>query len=263
MTNPSDAVTNTGRGLERLRRRIALIGNDAYRRDGWRLLLADMRGWLGVRTLLAVVVLAISGAWLAYHSVTTPREAHQLLARLFGFGALLAGAGLFASDQRQGTFELLWLATGSRRKLLAHRIIVQLIAFTLLAVPAILLSRWWVGADFPAMRSLVFIVTNTLLILCTMAWAATLLPQAWAGALMGMALIVGFHAWMGDTVSIFNLFLNPMPGGAEELIVIGGGAFASTTSAQALVTPNRIVVLLASGLLFNMAHKGVARTFRG
>src|SRR5690606_3290128 len=136
MTNPSDAVTNTGRGLERLRRRIALIGNDAYRRDGWRLLLADMRGWLCVRTLLAAVVLAISGAWLAYHSVTTPREAHQLLARLFGFGALLAGAGLFASDQRQGTFELLWLATGSRRKLLAHRIIVQLIAFTLLAVPA-------------------------------------------------------------------------------------------------------------------------------
>src|SRR5690606_34621276 len=100
--SPSTETTSVGRGLERWRRWLLLQGNDGYRRDGWRLLAADMRGWLGARTLLAVVVLALSGAWFAMNAVTTPREAHGLMTRLFGVGALLAGAGLFASDQRQG-----------------------------------------------------------------------------------------------------------------------------------------------------------------
>ncbi len=255
--------TGTGRGLQRLGRWIALLGDDAYRRDGWRLLLADLRGWLGARTLLAVALLAASGAWLAANTITTPREAHELLARLFGIGAMLAGAGLFATDQRQGTFELLWLATGSRRTLLAHRIVVQLVAFAVLIIPTVLLARWWVGEDFPALRSFFFLEMNVLFILCVMAWTATLFPQAWAGGLVGFALLAGFHAWMGDTVSAFNFFLNPMPGGSVELIVVGGGAFARNASPESLMIPNRIVAFLASVMLFNLAHQRLARAFRG
>lgn len=260
-------VTNRSQGvmsqwLGRVGRRLSLWGDAEDRRDTWRLMVVGLRDIVGVRLGAAVALLAGAGAFLLLREPFSVREAHQLLAQLVGIAAMLAGGGLFAAEQRTGTFELLWLATGSRRSLLLYKVALVWIAMAAVTVPAVLLVDWFLAWQLPALASFVFIAINTLLIVAVMALAATFVPQAWAGALVGAVVIVGVYWWSGDWPSAFNVFLNPIAPEGFRGAVVGGGAFQSATQYGGLLVPNRIVVVVLSLVLLRSAERRLARAFR-
>lgn len=248
--------------LARVGRRVALWGDAEDRRDLWRLGLVGLRDVVGVRLGAAVALLAGAGAFLLLREPFSVRDAHELLARLVGIAAMLAGGGLFAAEQRTGTFELLWLATGSRRSLLVYKVALVWVAMAAVTVPAVVLVDWFLAWQLPAVASTIFIALNTLLIVAVMALAATIVPQAWAGALAGATVIVGLYVWCGDWPSSFNPFLNPIAPEGFRGAVVGGGAFQSAAQYGSLLVPNRIIVLATALVLLNAAQKRLARAFR-
>lgn len=245
-----------------LGRRLALWGDAEDRRDTWRLAVVGLRDIAGVRLAAALALLAGAGGFLLLREPFSVREAHELLAQLVGIAAMLTGGGLFAVEQRTGTFELLWLATGSRRALLFYKVALVWVAMAAITIPAVVLVDWFLAWQLPAVASTIFITLNTLLIVAVMALAATIVPQSWAGALVGGVLIVGLYAWLGGWASAFNPFLNPIAPDGFRGAVMGGGAFQSASGYSALLVPNRVVMFALAMVLLNTAEKRLARAFR-
>jgi len=238
---------------------LALWKNDDYRRDAMRLLVMDLRGMFGLKLGAALLLLAAAGAYILWTEVTSPLQGYDLLLRLFGVATMLAAAPIYAADQRQGTFELLWLATGSQGALLRRKVVTLLIALTLLMVPSVLFVSWFLYGTLPAGKVLVFLVTNSLFIIALMALAGTLMPQAWAGALAASAFLVVTYVVFSQSLSALNPFLNPL---AEGTIKVGGGAFAGHAQAQSVAGPNRVILIIISVGLLVGAKNRLKRAFR-
>ncbi|MCB2155179.1 hypothetical protein KQI84_09850 [bacterium] len=246
--------------LRRTGRRIGLWRDPAYRRDMFRLVILGLRGMVGVRLGVALVLLGAAGLYLLWQAVDSATGGYDLLARLFGIATLLMAAPMYAAEQKQGTFELLWLATGSRHGLILYKAATLLFGLGLLMVPSVLFVSWFMYGTLPPVQALFFLITNSLFIVALMALVGTYLPQAWAGGLMGAAIVVALYLAMGHAVSVFNPFLNPLQNVGPQ--TVGGGAFATHVSAAQLAGPNRIVVLIFSWVMLNMAGKRLRRAFR-
>lgn len=246
--------------LSRTGRRLGLWRDPAFRRDLYRLVILGLRGMLGVRLGVALVLLGAAGLSLLWQVVDSADQGFDLLARLFGIATLLMAAPMYAAEQKQGTFELLWLATGSRHGLILYKAATLLFGLALLMVPSVLFVSWFLYGTLPTGQAVFFLLTNSLFIVALMALAGTYLPQAWAGGLAGAAVVVAIYLAMGETVSVFNPFLNPLQNAGPQ--TVGGGAFAKQVSASQIAAPNRVVVLLLSWVLLNMAGKRLRRAFR-
>ncbi|MEQ8819017.1 MAG: hypothetical protein RLY93_02145 [Sumerlaeia bacterium] len=246
MTAAAPETTGFGRFLRRGRSRLLLWADADYRRAGWRLLAVGIKGHFGVRVLAALALLAVVGAWAAWNTVDSAADGYTLLLRLFGVAGLLGGATLYAADQRQGTFELLWLAMGSRRELLRGKAATLLFGLGLLMAPSVAVMSWFLYGNLPAVKAFLFLLSTVWFVIGLVALAGTFLPQAWAGGLLGAAAVGGLYAVLGDTTLIFNVFLNPMAGGAEPL---AGG----------LLFWNRVVTVAFGFWLLNLASRRLGR----
>lgn len=260
VSTPSSEDTTIAVRLRRVRARLALWRDDGFRRDGYRLLWAGLKGLAGMRLVVALGLLAATGAWIVQRQVDSPASGCEVLIRLFGLATLLASASIYAADQRQGTFELLWLARGSRGSLLAYKVAVLLAGLVALMVPAVLLVSWFLYGTMPVARVLVFLAVNSLFVVAVMAWSNTVLPQAWAGGLLGAAIVVGIYAALHGRISVFNPFLNPL-GNAGD-IMAGGGAFRTQLDAGKIAVANRAATVVASLVLLNGAASRLHRAFR-
>lgn len=245
--------------LRRLRALVALWRDDDFRRDGMRLLWIGLRGLAGLRLVVALALLGATGAWIVQTKVDSPGAGCDTLIRLFGLATLLASTSIYAADQRQGTFELLWLARGSRRALLAYKVSVLLAGLFFLMVPAVGLVSWFLQGTMPVGKVLVFLAVNSLFIVAVMAWSNTLLPQAWAGGLLGAAIVVGLFMLLHDRASVFNPFLNPL---AAAPMTAGGGAFRTEIDPAKIAGTNRLFVAIASLALLSGAAQRLHRAFR-
>lgn len=246
--------------LRRWRGRLALWRNAQYRRDFFALMGVGLRGLGGVRLGVAVLLAAVTGAWLLQSAVDSPRQAFDLLAWLFAFVALIAGASIYSSEQEQGTFELLWLARGSAKALLRFRVLVLLTGLALLMVPSVLLVSWFLYWTLPPGMTLVFLLTNALLIVSLCAAVGTYLPQAWASGLTVAVAAASVFVLGHDQMSFFNVFLNPV--GGPESIAAGGGAFSSKVPLPVIAAANRALVVVLAAILLSTASRRLKRIIR-
>lgn len=189
---------------------LGLLTRNDYRRDALRLMVTQLRTVVGFRFGLAIVAMVAAGAYLTMNAETDAREGYQLLARLFAIASLLLAAPIYAADQRQGTFELLWLATGSEKALLRMKVTTLMIALGLFAVPAVWVASGFYAGQLPFLPTLFFLLTNGLLITALMAYVGTWLPQAWASLLVGAGILVPIFLLSEDWASPINIFNNPI-----------------------------------------------------
>lgn len=246
--------------IARTRGSLALWREDEFRRNGYRLALTALRGLVGLRPLMALAVAACAGAWLFHSEVGTATEAFRFLLLFTGIVSMLASATMFASEQRQGTLELLWLARGSAASLVRFKAMTLLGGLVTLMIPALLIVAWFLEGRFPVLQAFVFLATNGLLIVSVMAYASTLVPHPWAGGLLGAFCLAVLYASLGDGVSFFNPFMNPVV--EQARLATGGGAFRKEVDMGTAAVVNRIVVLVVSMVLLSMAGKRLRRLFR-
>ena len=161
---------------------------------------------------------AVSGAvaW-SFLRATAPYSAAQafdLLGICFGIGGIAAGLMLYAPDQQAGTFELLWLATGSERALLRLKILTLLPGLILWQAIAVGFAAWYLDGLMAILPAVIFLATTAWFLLAWMAWAGTLLPNTWASGLFGAGLAIAGYLTLG-TQSVLSPFANPflMPQG--------------------------------------------------
>lgn len=212
--NPAPNLTpndvSLSRWIARQQRLAALWLEPEFRRDGLRLLVTALRGLLGVRIGMALALLAGVGVHILRSQVDSPEIGYQLLARLFGLATVIAAAPIYAAEQTQGTFELLWLATGSQKGLLRFKVLTLIVGISVLMVPSVLFVAWYLYGTLPIGLTLFSLITQTALIIATMALVGTYLPQPWAGGLVGGAILVTGYVVFEASKSPFNLFLNPL-----------------------------------------------------
>lgn len=251
--------TGLGWAIRRAVAALALWREADYRRDAYRMFFLGLRGLVGLRAGVALLLLAAAGGFLLRFGVTTPREGYELLARLFGLAALLASGTIYASDQRQGTLELIWLARGSAASLIRYKVLVLIGALVILMIPSIVLVSVFLEGSLPFARTLIFLATNALFIVAVMALAGTLLPHVWAGGLLGSFVLVAGYLAFGDQVSFLNPYLNPVePSGS---LVAGGGAFRQRVDVSRVIWINRSAILVLSAVLLSAASNRMKRLF--
>ncbi len=258
--NPSER-TRIGAWLHRTRLRLALLRDRDYRRSGYRAFLLELRGLAGLRFAALLLLVSLTGAWIVQAQVDSPADGFDALMQLFAVATVLAAAPIYAAEQRQGTFELLWLARGSRRGLLQAKAGVLLAGLAAMMMPAVLLVSWYLYGTMPPLRVMVFLTINSLLIVSVMAWAGTMATQTWAGGLLGAAVIAALYFGLGERVSVFNVFLNPLA--TPEAVSAGGGAFRAKVDPASIAVANRIFALLCSVGFLNTAASRLHRALRG
>lgn len=176
-----------------LRRKAALWslwGSSTFRRDGARLLAVQVRSTLLPMLGLAMVFGIVATVYLIRNPIATAVEAYHLLARAFGLLAALAAAPIYAGEQRQGTFELLWLASGSERAMLAMKVRTLLLSQFFLHLPAVLIASSFLDGTLPMAATMLALAVNTLFITAVMALLCTYFTQAWVGGLIGAGVLV-------------------------------------------------------------------------
>lgn len=239
----SGADSNLGRSLRRIGRLALLWRDPAYQRGALQLLAADLRLVLGWRALLSVLFTGGVLYWLLRTPDVSALRVYEVLSWLFGAAALLVAAPIYANDQRQGTFELLWLARGSGGALLQARVTVLMIAMALMVVPTVLASSGLLAGALPLGATLFALLANTFLIIAVMAFIGTVLPQPWAGGLLGIVLLAPALAYADRWMSPLNPFVPPSL----------GQSFAVS----------RVIAVVFAGVLLYRAALRLRKTFGG
>lgn len=221
---PAEPSSVTAR-LRRARLTLRLWRQDRHRRDVLTLFwlqLASLAGWRTVLAFLAAGGLLAAGLSLA---APPPEVLHGAVQLLLCAGALAAGAGLFAEDIRHGTFDLLWLGTGSRGRMMRLRAGALLIVLSALALGAGILLAWHTrggGAGAPGGGVLAHalpLLASATLVLSLSAWLRTWLPQALPAAIAAAALTTALYLATRGSASAFAPFLAPAGAGMATLIL--------------------------------------------
>jgi len=225
-TSPPPAQQGAvARTLRRWRALVGLWFNSDYRRGYYKLLAVELRVFLGVRLFAAIGLLAGCVAWVLTREVVDARVAYTFLSRAFGVIAILLAAPIYAAEQRQGTFELVWLATGSRQGMLRMKVVTLLLANFLLMLPCVFILNRFLGGTLPLGTTIFCLMSNAFLVIGVMAWLGTYLTQAWAGGLVGAALLAPGILLLEDWNAKLNLFATPfmkdnLPTGRTVSIVL-------------------------------------------
>ncbi len=180
-----------------------------YRRGFYRLLADELRVLLGMRLAFAVLILLAFAGWLTVARVPDAVSAWRLLGRVFSALAILFAAPIFASEQRQGTFELVWLATGSRAMMLGMKAFAIVLAQLVMAVPCVLLLSRFLGGALPFGSTMWCLLVTIVFVTGLLAWLGTYLTQPWAGGLAGIAILGPMLYLMEDWDARLNLFAPP------------------------------------------------------
>ena len=196
---------------------MALLGRSGVRRDRMALLLTTVRGMLGWGTLALGALLAVGGGAAAWFGARTPADAYTLLCLLAVGGAVITATAMFSTEQRSGTLELLWLACGSERAMLMHKLVAALVILALLLIPAAVGLSLFLDTPLPAVQFAGWLAVSAWLALTAVALLATWLPQAWAATLVGAAVFAGVYVSIGQVATMFNPFLNPLAEGAGKV----------------------------------------------
>ncbi|MDX2175998.1 MAG: hypothetical protein SF028_05960 [Candidatus Sumerlaeia bacterium] len=215
-----------------------------FRRDGLRLLRLQLGAVLGWHGALMLGPLALAIGYLAYFPPVTAQEGYVALARFYAALAILLTAPIYASEQRQGTFELLWLATGSQQRLVATKATTLMVALGLAILPGVAAVSVFLDGAFPAAGAVLCLLLNSLFVVGVMAWLGTFLVQAWAGGLLGACLLA----------PLFYLFERWQ----EPLNFLG----MPTAPAKDLVV-GRVICLVLSLVLLGQAAGRLRKALRG
>jgi hypothetical protein len=177
------------------------------------LTLLALRGILGWRFAAALLILVGIGYYLAGSEGMNAPAVHVLLGRLFLIFALVIASPLLPDERARGTLEILWLSCGSLRGLLRLKLGVLTAGIVLCAVPAVLISSWYLNWELDIVRELIFLLTQTLLVAAWVFFIGTYFPHAWAGGLVASALLLTM-AWPLSTGSgtfnpFFQFYLSP------------------------------------------------------
>lgn len=233
MTPPPPAApaapptTGLGAWLGQRRALLALLRQGNYRRDAIALEVTALRGAIGLPFLASVVLFALAGGFLLPQGVQDPRLILEGLLLLTAGTALAAGATLYQADREAGLFELLWLATGSERALLAGKLRTRLV---LLAVPVVIglaLAFPFLAGKVSFGAALVCLMVTGWVVLAFLALLGTVVPGgAWASGLAGAGALAGIHVALGGAASVLQPFLNPLAEGAGGKLVVNRVLFA-------------------------------------
>ncbi len=252
-TQEAETSTAIGGWFRRMGTLMALLRRDDYRRDLLSLWALGVRSIIGLPFLFGAVVMFAVMLYLVERFATTPHAAYEVVQAVFAFGCLAAGSGLYAGDRRNGTFELLWLSSGSESSLLRLKFSAVLFLVAALSIPATWGASFFVTGDLPVSTVMFYQVTNGLFILCLMAFIGTFLPQAWAAGLLGAAILAGLYMYGHGSVSILNVFSNPI----KEAQAIPSPIRQNDDS---LLFFNRFYLLVFSFILFRAASKRLRKT---
>lgn len=181
-----------------------------YRRGFYRLLAVELRVMLGMRLAFAGVILAACAGWIVLVQLPDAAGAWRFLGRVFSVIAILLAAPIFASEQRQGTFELVWLATGSRATMLGVKAFAIVAAQLAMAAPCVLLLSRFLGGSLPFGGTMWCLFVTILFVTGLLAWLGTYLTQPWAGGLAGIAILGPVIYLMEDWDAKLNLFASPL-----------------------------------------------------
>ena len=181
-----------------------------YRRGFYRLLAVELKVLLGMRLVFAAIVLAACAAWLVLVELPDAASAWRFLGRVFSALAILFAAPIFASEQRQGTLELVWLATGSRAAMLGMKTFAIVAAQLAMAAPCVFLLSRFLGGSLPFAGTMWCLLVTILFVTGLLALLATYLPQPWAGGLAGIVILAPLLYLMEDWDAKLNLFASPL-----------------------------------------------------
>lgn len=250
---PADRPSDLGSWLRRKRALLGLLRDTRYRRDLLALLVLGLRAMIGWRLLLGLALLAVAGGWVLSRGEYTARQGYELLQGLFLLAAVAAGSAIYSAEKDQGTFELLWLASGSERGLLRLKLATILVLLGVIQVPAILLVGAFVEGNLAFAPAWFFLISNGFFVLAAMALIGTWLPQAWSAGLAGAGLLGAIYlGWQGATSTLYPFtspisepLANAFPGGR------GGG--------MGILVINRVFLIVAGSILLDVAARRLRR----
>lgn len=215
--------SEAGAFFRRQRTLLSLWRETQYRRDVYTLFLSNLRGVLGPRVVVALLGFIGFGSFLFLNVAESPRQGYEIMQAFVALAAVALGATMYSTEQQSGTFELLWLATGSEKALIRLKIIIALTVVLMLVLPLLGVGWGYYEGGIPFVQSLFFLMAEALFILCLMAFIAALLPQAWAAGLVGLAVLAAVYIGTFNSVHTFNPFLNPV-----DLPSSRGGGFSGS-----------------------------------
>lgn len=244
------AKTEIGEALRKRRALFGLLRDDRHRRDLLTLFAINFRALVGWKFIAAFAFLLGLAAYVITQYASDAFLSYEVLQVAFGLAATGAGATMYSGERQGGTFELLWLATGSEKGLLRMKIITVLIALALIIAPSIVVASKLVGGALPFGKTFAFLLVNTFLILAVMTLVGTYLPQAWAGALLGAALLAAVYVSLLSVSTMLNPFLNPFQPGT-----------ANRAPSVAAVVVNRLIYFFLALFLIGSAARRLRKSF--
>ncbi len=245
MTPDSPSQTAIGSWFRRRRQLLALLRDDDYRRDALSLLLTNLRGIAGWRLVGGVILLGAVAGYLLARYGESARLGYEVLQSVLGVATLGLGAMLYADERENGTFELLWLATGSERAILRLRMTTLMVLVALLALPAIPLASLVLPEPIPFAPAAIHLLTNSFFLLSAMALIGAWIPQSWAAGLVGLALFSAVQATMIGSATMLNPLLNPIDLRPDQ---------------AGIAISNRIILVVLGMILLRAAAARLRRT---
>ncbi|HYF55025.1 MAG TPA: hypothetical protein VEA41_12270 [Salinarimonas sp.] len=211
------------------------------------LLVVNLKSLITLPLLGVSVLLAVVGVLATQRFAATASEGMELLLVLSAAAAVVLGATIYSSEQFSGTFELLWLATGSEQAMLRLKLSTLMIGYMILVLPGTWLVTTYLDGLLPFFPALLYLALHGFFILVLMAFIGTYVPQTWAAFLIGAAVIAAIYVSLHGSASPLSPFLNPrLPG-------VSSGA----------IIANRALLLIATSIILNSTGKRLRLAFQG
>lgn len=263
---PAREGSTIGVWLDRQAGLLRLLRSRNYRRNSLTILIQSLRSEAGWQYLASLIILPAALLFLTQRYAASARDVYDFCQGAMLLAAAGMGAMLYAADQRQGTLDLLWLATGSERAMLWLRMVVN--AILLAAMTAACLGAVSIvpaAQEMNMLRAFLMITIMEWFVLAAMALLGTYFSQSWSAGIIGLALFAAWFWYWRGSGSMLYPFLNPesaeppgqIPapdfGGGDEGFRGGRGRGNGGGDGLSATIINRAVWLAAAIFLFRAA----------
>jgi hypothetical protein len=194
--------------FRRMRRLLALWRHDQFRRDQYGLFIRNVRHLLEVKLVLGSIILSLLTIWGIHAYQVGAVMGFHFLMGVVTLASLAGGSTLFSGDREQGTFELLWLSTGSEKSLIRMKLVSMMTALLFLVLPITVVVATYYGTEMSTPMAVFHLMVTAFFLMGTMILIDTWIPQAWAAFLVGVT-ITGllYYGFYGSSTSL-NPFMN-------------------------------------------------------